>query len=395
MAATEAAALSPRALTWAEIDLKALAHNVRELRRATDSRAALMAVVKADGYGHGALQVARVALAQGARYLAVARFNEAVKLREAGIQAPLLLFGGTLEPQVAYLTGHDIRAAVNTLAGARQLSAAAAALGRTLKVHLKIDTGMGRLGLPAEGLAGKPQSSSAPGTLRQVVAAIGDLPGLELEGIFTHFANADSRDKTHARGQFALFEQLLSQLAAQGIRIPLRHAANSAALLEMPETHLDLVRPGIALYGLWPSEEIRRPSIDLQPAMTLKSTVIQVKSVAPGFAVSYGSTHVTSRPTRIATIPIGYADGYSRRLSSQGHMLVRGARAPILGRVCMDLTLIDVGHIPGVAQGDEVVILGRQGNEEISADEIARRLETINYEVVSALTARVPRIYRN
>jgi alanine racemase len=383
------------AVTWAEVDLQALAHNVRELRRVANPQAALMAVVKANGYGHGALEVARVALAQGARYLAVARFDEAFNLRKAGIEAPLLLFGATLPDQVDYLCRHDIRAAVNSLAGARQLSVAAAARNRTLKVHLKIDTGMGRLGLWAEGLAGTPGNDSSEGASMETIGTIAALPGLELEGIFTHFANADSRNTAHTRGQFALFEQLLAQLAAHGIQISLRHAANSAALLAMPETHLNLVRPGIALYGLWPSEKMKRHSIDLRPALTLKSTVIQVKSVDRGFAVSYGSTHVTSRPTRIATIPIGYADGYSRRLSAQGHMLVRGVRAPILGRVCMDLTLIDVGRIPDVLPGDEVVLIGRQGAEEISADEIARRLATINYEVVSALTARVPRVYRN
>ena len=381
------------ALTRAEIDLKALAHNYRELRRLTDPAAGTMAVVKADGYGHGAPHVARVALECGAKFLAVARFDEAVRLRQAGIEAPILLFGLSLPAYVGYAAEHDIRVAINSMASARMLSMEAVRTGKTLKAHIKIDTGMGRLGLMADGLTVDPESGEdVAGTVRDVLNIV-SLPCIEVEGIFTHFANADALDKTHARGQFALFARLLNALEKEGCRPRFRHAANSAATIELPETHLDLVRPGVSQYGLWPSDEVDKSLIDLKPVMTLKSTVIHVKSVGADFAVSYGSTHHTPRPTRIATVPIGYADGFDRVLSSTGHMLVRGARAPIIGRVCMDLTMIDVGHIPDVELEDEVVILGRQGGEEITADEIAGHVGTINYEIVSSLTSRVAKVY--
>ena len=385
--------MSQPALTRAEINLKALAHNYRKLRQVTAPGAGIMAVVKADGYGHGAPQVARVALDNGARFLAVARFNEAVQLRQAGIDAPILLFGYTLPSYVHYLTENRIRAAVNSLASARMLSAEAARIGKILKIHIKIDTGMGRLGLLVKELI---DDATADGTVVNTVKDVLNitaLPHLEVEGIFTHFANADAKDKSHARRQFSRFASLLKALEKEGFQVKFRHAANSAATIEMPETHLDLVRPGVSQYGLWPSDEVDQNRIDLKPVMAIKSTVIQVKSVGPGFAVSYGSTHRTPRPTKIATIPIGYADGFDRILSSKGYMLVKGTRAPIIGRVCMDLTMIDVGHIPGVALEDEVVVLGRQNGEEITADEIAGLVGTINYEIVSSLTNRVPKVY--
>ena len=381
------------ALTRAEIDLKALAHNYRELRRVASPTAGIMAVVKADGYGHGAPQVARVALECGAEFLAVARFDEAVRLREAGIDTPILLFGYSFPAYVPYMAENGIRASINAVESGRMISAEAVRAAKTIKVHIKIDTGMGRLGLLADELrieetAGR-DLASAVGDVR----AIASLPNLSVEGIFTHFANADAKDKTHARLQFRRFTALLEALEKEGFKLKYRHAANSAATIEMPETHLDLVRPGVAQYGLWPSDEVDKGLIDLKPVMTLKSTVIQLKHVGEGFAVSYGSTHHTPRPTRIATVPIGYADGFDRVLSSTGHMLVRGVRAPIIGRVCMDLTMIDVGHVPEVALEDEVVILGRQGKEEITADEIAAQVDTINYEIVSSLTSRVARVY--
>jgi len=379
--------------TWAEINLGALAHNYRELRRVTAPAADIMAVVKADGYGHGASQVARVALDCGATYLAVARLSAAIKLRQAGIDAPILLFGYTFPADVAYMAGNNIRASINSPASARMLSVQAVQTGSHLKVHIKIDTGMGRLGLASDGLAaGSSGNDQATDTIADILT-ISSLPHIEVEGIFTHFANADAKDKTDARDQFARFSALLARLAKEGLQVRFRHAANSAATIDMPLTHLDLVRPGVSQYGLWPSDDVDKNRIDLKPVMAIKSTVIQVKSVGAGFAVSYGSTHHTSCPTIIATVPIGYADGFARILSSKGHMLVKGIRAPIIGRVCMDLTMIDVGHIAGVEVEDEVVIMGRQGDEEITADEIAGHVGTINYEIVSSLTSRVPRVY--
>ena len=380
-------------LTWAEIDLGALAHNYRELRRITASSAVMMAVVKADGYGHGAPQVARVALENGAELLAVARMGEAVRLREAGISAPILLFGHSLPAYVEILASQNIRAALNSLDGARSISAEAVRRKTSIKTHIKVDTGMGRLGLLADEIAIQTDTGEQFNRAVNDILAISALPGIEVEGIFTHFANADSRDKRHAMTQLSRFTRLLETLETHSLRVRYRHAANSAAIIEIPESHLDLVRPGIAQYGLWPSDEVDRQRIHLKPVMSIKSRVIHVKEVGAGFAVSYGSTHVTDRPTRIATIPIGYADGYNRILSSNGHMLVKGVRAPIIGRVCMDLTMIDVGHVPDVSLEDEVVILGSQGDETISADEIAKRVGTINYEIVSSLTSRVPKVY--
>jgi alanine racemase len=380
-------------LTRAEIDLRALTHNYAELRRVTAPTAGIMAVVKADGYGHGAIPVARTALDCGAGFLAVARLGEAVQLRQAGIDAPILLFGYCLAADVPYMADNHIRASISSLASAQMLSDRIAQTGRRLKIHIKIDTGMGRLGLLTDGLtADSSQNDQTADTVKDILA-MGALPHIEVEGIFTHFANADAGDKSHANDQFGRFTHLLQALDAEGFQVRYRHAANSAATIEMPETHLDLVRPGVSQYGLWPSDEVDQSRIDLKPVMAIKSTVIQIKSVGSGFAVSYGSTHHTTHPTTIAVIPIGYADGFNRLLSSQGHMLVKGVRAPIIGRVCMDLTMIDVGHISGVAVEDEVVVLGRQGDEEITADEIADRIGTINYEIVSSLTARVEKVY--
>jgi alanine racemase len=380
-------------LTWAEIDLGALAHNYRELRRVTNSSADMMAVVKADGYGHGAPQVAEVALENGAEFLAVARLNEAIRLREAGISAPILLFGHSLPAYVEILASQNIWTALNSLEGARSISAEAVRRKTTIKAHIKVDTGMGRLGLVADEIAVPTTSGEQFNGAIKDIMAITALPGIEVEGIFTHFANADGRDKEHALTQLSRFKKILKALKKHPFQVKYRHAANSAAIIELPESHLDMVRPGIAQYGLWPSEEVDKQRIDLKPVMSLKSKVIHVKEVGPGFAVSYGSTYVTPASTRIATIPIGYADGYDRILSSNGHMLVRGVRVPIIGKVCMDLTMIDVGHVAGVQLEDEVVILGSQGNETISADEIAKQVGTINYEIVSSLTSRVPKVY--
>ena len=381
-------------LVWAEVDLGAIAHNIRELRRITDPKARLMAVVKADGYGHGAVPCARVALQNGADMLAVARLPEALALRQAGFEVPILIFGYTPPVLAHQLTAHSLTQTVWSVPTAAALSAAASAAGKRIKVHLKVDTGMGRLGLLPDAMrpsaAGLPPSTDALEEIRTMVA----LPGLELEGVYTHFAAADSADKAFANLQLERFMTFLDQLRQAGISFPVRHAANSAAIIDLPAAHLDLVRPGIAVYGLYPSDEIDRDRIALQPAMAIKARVVHLKSVPAGFTVSYGMTHTTPRPTVIASVPVGYADGFNRLLSSRGQMLVKGVRAPIVGRVCMDQTLIDVGHISGVDLEDEVVIMGAQGPAAITADDLAAELKTINYEIVSALTARIPRVYR-
>jgi alanine racemase len=380
-------------LIQAEIDLDAVAANTRELRRITRPEARLLVAVKANAYGHGLVAVARQALGSGADALGVARMPEALLLRDAGIDAPVLIFGFTPPSDVETLVRHDL---IQTVYAPETAKAYAEGIGKTggrLKVHLKVDTGMGRLGiLPDSRRYVEPGMSVSDHAVREVLAIAG-LKELTLEGIFTHFASSDSADKRFAEEQFGTFMAFLDQLKRSGIEFELRHAANSGAVIDMPHTHLDMVRAGVSLYGLYPSDEVDKSRIDLIPVMTLKARIIHLKKVPAGFPVSYGMTHRTPSPTVIATVPVGYADGFNRRLSNRGYMLVRGQKAPIVGRVCMDLTMIDVGHIAGVAVEDEVVILGRQANEAITADDLAGLLGTINYEITSAITARVPRVF--
>ncbi len=366
---------------WAEIDLDALAHNVRAICQLVRPRAAVMAVVKANAYGHGLEAVSRVALANGACALGVALLQEAVELREKGFREPIVVLGYTPECDAEEAVAYGISQTVFTLEAGLALAAAARRLGKRARLHVKIDTGMSRLGFLPNNAA-----------LEQITS-LASLPELELEGIYTHFATADERDKSFAEEQFARFCRFLEALAARGVRPRWRHCANSAAILDLPHTYLDLVRPGIALYGLYPSPDVGR-RVELRPVMSLKARVAHVKEVPPGTGVSYGRTYVTKTWTRIATIPIGYADGYSRLLSNKAAVLIKGRRAPVIGRVCMDQLLADVTHIPGVVPGEEVVLLGRQGEEEVTADELAGYLGTINYEVVCMVSERVPRVYR-
>ncbi|MFV0436012.1 MAG: alanine racemase [Desulfopila sp.] len=383
------------ALTQATIDLAALAHNYRELRRITTASAKMMAVIKANAYGHGAAQVARVALANGADFLAVARVQEAVQLRESGVTATTLLLGYCDPRYVPYLAAHDIIASIGDMDSARALSKRASQAGVRLKAHVKVDTGMGRVGIVADALSGRNGTTEATRTAAREIIELSALPGLEIEGIYTHFASADSRNQAHARQQLAIFQEILAELATMGFTVPYTHAANSAALITMPESHLSLVRPGIAQYGLWPSAEIDRAALDLRPVMSLRSRIVQIKEVPAGFAVSYGSTYTTTSRALVATVPVGYADGYSRLLSGRGAMLVRGQRAPVIGRVCMDFTMIDVSGIEGVRNGDPVVVFGRQGEATLPVDELAALSSTINYEIVSTITSRVIRCYQN
>lgn len=352
-----------------------------------------MAVVKADGYGHGAVSVARVALEAGADNLGVARLHEAVELRDAGIAAPILIFGFTAAEEIDSLQDRDLTQAVFSHESAEVLSGRAVSGGKRLRVHIKVDTGMGRLGLLTDEPRAEEATASAANHRFDEVRAIAILPGLEVEGLFTHFATADHADKSYAERQLQRFDDLVELLKQEGIEFPVNHAANSAALLDMPDSQLDMVRPGIATYGLYPSAGVDQSRVELKPVMEWKARIIQLKEVPAGFGVSYGNTYETPRPTRLATVAVGYADGLNRGLSSRGEMLVRGQRVPIVGRICMDLTLLDVGEVPGVTEGDEVVILGRQGEEELPADEMAATLDTINYEIVSTITSRVPRIY--
>lgn len=366
---------------WAEIDLEALKHNVREIRRITDPHAEIMAVVKANGYGHGLEPVSRVALHNGAGWLGVALLQEAIQLREIGIKAPIAVLGYTPDKYAEDVVQNEVSQTIFTWGNAVALATAAQRLGKKARIHIKIDTGMGRLGfLPDR-------------ETEELIYRMSHLPGLEVEGIYTHFATADEKDKSFAEEQFMKFQCLLKALAAAHIYIPFRHCANSAAILDLPYTHLDLVRPGNLLYGMLPSPEVRHDLVNLQPVMSLKARVAFVKVVPENYSISYGRIYSTKEPTRVATIPLGYADGYLRLLSNKGEVLIKGKRAPVVGRVCMDQMMVDVGHIPGVEQGDEVVIIGRQGEDQITADELAEHLGTINYEVTCMISERVPRVY--
>lgn len=366
---------------WAEIDLGAIAHNLREIRRITQPQARIMAVVKANAYGHGAVPVSQVALQNGVSYLGVAMLDEALELRRAGIDAPILILGYTPKEQAEEAVRHNVTQTIYTLEMARFVSEVGEKLRQRAKVHIKIDTGMTRLGfLPGAETVEK---------IKEIAA----LPGLSVEGIFTHFAVSDIRDKAFTRQQFKLFTDMCAVLEREGVKIPIKHAANTGAIIDMPETHLDMVRLGISLYGLYPSPEVDRAKVSLKPALSLKAGISHLKEVPRGVTVSYGRTYTTQEKTMIATIPIGYADGYSRLLSSKAHVLIRGTRAPVAGVICMDQFMVDVGHIPDVAATDEVVLIGRQGDDCISADELAQLLGTINYEIVCMLSERIPRVY--
>jgi alanine racemase len=339
----------------------------------------LTAVVKAEAYGHGAAPVARCVLAAGADRLAVATPGEALQLRLAGLDAPLLILGPTPPWDAERLVAQGVTATVMSLPTARALSGAAAAAGLTAKVHIKVDTGMGRYGLlPDEALP--------------FALALRELPALQIEGLWTHFATADDPDDSYLHQQLASFLVVAELLRENGISFPLRHAASSAAAVCHPESRLDMVRCGLAIYGLYPSAACRQ-SLDLRPAMSLKSRISRLRWLPEGSDISYGRTYRTARPTLVAFAPIGYADGLRRALSNRGGMLVRGQRVPLIGRVCMDGCMADVTAVDGVQEGDEVVLLGRQGQAEITADEIAESLGTISYEVVTTVGPRVPRVY--
>lgn len=367
--------------TWIEVDLNAIANNTRRIKSLVGPRVHVLVSLKADAYGHGAVRVARTTLHNGASMLGVATVSESTSLREAGITAPVLVFGYVPLWQMREAVRQDVTVTLYSIEAAQALSRAALTLGKSVKVHVKVDTGMGRLGMRAE-------------QLNEVVALVQEivhLPGLELEGLYTHFAKADSADQLHMRMQLARFQEVLHALEQQGLRPSLIHAANSAATLSLAEARFDMVRPGIAIYGLDPSSEVPLPQ-GFRPALSFKTQVAQVKRVPAGECISYGCAYVTERPTLVATLPVGYADGFRRAPKHWGSVLIHGQEAPLLGRVCMDQCMVDVMHIPQTRVGDEVVLIGRQGSATLTAEQVAERLDTINYEVVAEILARVPRV---
>jgi alanine racemase len=366
-------------VTYVEVDLDAIAHNARAFKQHVGSSVTLTAVVKANAYGHGAVEVAQTALRHGATRLAVARVNEGVQLRAAGLSAPILVLGYTPPSEVQVGVEHDLTLTVTELPVVELISSHAQALGRQAAVHVKVDTGMGRFGL-------------LPDEVVPFVDRLAALPGLKVEGLFSHFATADASDKSYTWQQFRVFQSVLESLQAAGHTIPLRHIANSAATLELPEMHLDAVRVGISLYGLHPSDEVQ-PPIPLKPALTLRSQVARVRTLPAGSSVSYGRTFITPRAMPVALIPVGYGDGYHRLMSNRGAVLINGQRAPIVGRVCMDQFVVDISAVGPVAVGAPVVLIGQQGEASISAEEVARWAQTINYEVTTSLLPRATRFY--
>lgn len=366
---------------WAEVDLDCLAHNMRETRRVTPKETLIMAAVKADGYGHGAPEAAEVFLESGADRLCTATLDEAVQLRRLGFTAPILCLGYVPEYLHGVALEYGVGVTVYRLDHARALSEAATGMGVEAVVHVKLDTGMGRLGFMV-----------SEATVDEV-AEVSGLDGVILEGVFTHFAVADEADKGYTRMQFKRFMDTVEGLEARGVEIPVKHVSNSAAIINFPEYSLDMVRPGIMLYGFYPSPHVDHGRVSLRPAMTLKAKVSHVKEVPESTGISYGLTYETGRRSLIATIPVGYADGYSRRLSSLGWVAVGGARAPIVGRVCMDQCMVDVTDIPGVSVGVIATLMDDGSGGSPHVEEVAAWMGTITHEVTCGISKRVPRVY--
>lgn len=357
------------------IDLRAISRNVAEIRKKIGNKRGLMAVVKADGYGHGAVEVSWAALRSGADSLGVALPEEGQQLREVGIEAPILVVG-LVQPEEAYkVVRFRLSQAVASVKLLEALDHEAGKASTRVNVHVKLDTGMGRIGVN-------------PDDAVSFVRKVKSFKNLNLEGLFSHFSSADERDKTFSERQLQLFDQTIANLQLAGIEVPQKHMANSAAILDFPQSYYDIVRPGIIIYGLYPSREVSH-SIELKPAMTFKTKISQVKVVPRGTPLSYGRTFTTKGRTTVATLPVGYADGYSRLLSNRGEVLIKGHRAPVIGTICMDMCMVDVSSIEDVRPGDEVILFG----EELSVDELAAKIGTINYEIVCGVSKRVPRIY--
>jgi alanine racemase len=364
----------------AEIDLNSFRNNIQEIRRIIRPESKIIAVVKANAYGHGIIDMAEAALKSGADSLAVARTTEALQLRKNNVPGPILVFGYTTKDEIEPLITNNITFTVYDLNTAKTINDYAEKLSKQAIIHIKIDTGMSRLGFVS-----KIESL-------EKIRKIKELPNIYLEGIYTHFADADNYDKQYTIMQLKQFNDFLVILNKNNISIPIKHASNSAAIIDHPDANFDAVRPGIALYGLYPSEFVNKNKLNLIPVMTLKVQVAQVRTIPKGTKVGYGCRFTADHNIKIATLPIGYADGFTRMLKN-GEVLVQGVKAPVIGTICMDQCMISVDHISDINIGDEVVIIGRQGNNCIKADDIAKKLNTINYEVACMISFRIPRIY--
>ena len=364
---------------WIEVDLDAVCHNYRTVRSIVGNDTKICAVVKADAYGHGVLEIARVLSEEGVDYFAVAILDEAIELRKMGISKPILVLGPLMPGQAPYVLRYDITQTICSIEMAEELSMEAFRQRKPVKIHIKIDTGMGRIGIGYEDAVA-------------VIGRIRDLPFLDIEGIFTHYATADSPDKDYVKLQWKLFQQVLKDLETQGVDIPIRHVATSATIIDLPDMKLNMVRPGLMLYGLYPHRS-QRSKVRLLPALTYKARISYLKDITRRRSISYGRKYFAGVGEKIATLPLGYNDGIRRILTNRGEVLIRGKRCPMVGTVCMDHIMINVTDLDEVNRFDEAVLIGKQGDAEIPVDEIARELSTINYEIVSCLGKRVPRIY--
>ena len=365
--------------SYARINLSCIRNNFDELKKRLAPETKTMAVVKADAYGHGSVEVAKT-LENRADYFAVADIAEAVELREGGIKTPILILSYTSPYQYEELINLGLTATVYSLADAKKISSTASKLGKTATIHIAVDTGMGRVGF-------KDNEESA-----DTIEKINQLDNIFIEGVFSHFACADCEDKTSALDQKNRFDSFLALLESKGIDIPIKHFCNSAAAIDM-DCHYDMVRLGISVYGLYPSDEVRKDGLDLRPAMEIVSHIIHIKDVDEGTPIGYGHTYVAPSKRRIATVCIGYADGYQRAFSNNGVVLIRGKRAPVVGRVCMDQIMIDITGIDGVNVGDYVVIMGKNGDEVLSAEELGALAGSFNYEIICTFMPRVIRTY--
>lgn len=365
---------------WAEINLNNLEHNMKQIKKVSNGKD-IMAVVKADAYGHGAMETAPVLIENGATKLAVAIITEAMELRRTGIDAPIMILGFTPLDFVRDIVNYSIEQTVYSYNYASVLSREAQRLKKKAKIHIAVDTGMGRIGF-------LPNEESV-----EEVYKISKLPGIEIEGVFSHFSSADEENKEYTMKQVEKFNCFLDHLKNIGIGFKTKHISNSAAIIDIPELNYDAVRPGIITYGYYPSEEVKKEVMDLKKVMTLKTKVIHVKELPKGEYISYGRAFQTQRKSIIATLPVGYADGYTRLLTGKAKVIINGKFAPVVGKICMDQCMIDVTEIGQVNVGDEVILLGEQNNVKFDADDIAELLGTINYEVVCMISKRVPRVY--
>ena len=365
---------------WVEIDLDSLKYNIRNIKKIVGNKE-VIAVVKADAYGHGAIDIVPTLLENGASKLAVAMISEAIELRRNNINAPILILGYTPLTCGEELIEYNIEQTVFDYKYAKELSDIAMGMGKKAKIHIAIDTGMGRIGF-------MPNEESVKDIIN-----ISKLEGIEIVGLFTHFATADEEDKSYSYEQYEKIIRISNLLKEKGLDIPFKHVSNSGAIIDLPETYLDGVRAGIILYGYYPSNEVNKEKLKLKPALTLKARISHIKELDKDMYISYGRTFKTNRKSIIATLPIGYADGYIRNLSDKVKVLVKGKFANVVGRICMDQCMIDITDIPGVQVGDEVILLGEDNGIKYNADDLAEELNTINYEILCLLKERIPRVY--